>query len=82
MARIRTELKIPSLVDPVLPIDALALGGGMVPPADGGLAVSDYLEHGLELPSVAERWREVCYAAGLATAAIAAAGEAGARKGT
>jgi hypothetical protein len=34
---------VPNLNDPALPIGALALRHGMVPPADGGMAVGDYL---------------------------------------
>ena len=71
-----TRLNVPSLNDPALPIHALSLRRGMVPPADGGQAVGDYLERGLELPTAAERWREVCYAA--AVSAAAGAGTAGA----
>ena len=71
-----TRLNVPSLNDPALPIHALALRRGMVPPADGGQAVGDYLERGLELPAAAERWREVCYAAAVSAAAAGAAGAA------
>ena len=61
LVKIRTELSAPTLNDPTLPMEALALTG-RIPPADGGAAVGEYLERELELPSAAERWREICYA--------------------
>ena len=61
LVKIRTELSAPTLNEPTLPMEALATAG-RIPPPDGGAAVGEYLERELELPSAAERWREVCYA--------------------
>lgn len=43
LVKIRTRLSVPSLNEPALPIEALALRRGMVPPADGGLAAGEGL---------------------------------------
>mgnify|MGYP000237422944 CR=1 FL=1 len=62
LVTIRTSLSAPTLNSPALPFygpNSLELLG-RVPPQDGGLAVGEYLERGLELGSAADRWREVC----------------------
>lgn len=69
LVKIRTRLNVPHFNDPALPIGALALKSGIVPPPDGGLAVGEFLERELELPTAAERWREVCYQYAAAAAA-------------
>jgi len=64
LVKIRTHLNVPTINEPMLPIDALAL---RVPPQDGGAAVGAYLE-AIELTTAVDRWRAVCTEAGYAAA--------------